>query len=143
MLEDRVKVNEQERHSLRLPLKHLTQKQSHSHKNQIYANECDDFQQSKRDAHAISLKNRFSSLAVEKTSENISDLKEFLIKRNILQVTYNLRNAQNDLDVPKPRRDLFKMSFRYSGAQLWNDLPGEAKEAISICSFKNIFRQIN
>ena len=53
------------------------------------------------------------------------------------------RNAQRDLAVPKLRRDFLKKGFRYSGAKLWYDLPGEAKEALSICSFKNIVRQIN
>ena len=63
------------------------------------------------------------------------NLKEFLIKRNISQTTYDPRNAQNDLAVPKPRRDFLKKSFRCSGAKLWNDLPGETKETLSICSF--------
>ena len=58
-------------------------------------------------------------------------------------MTYDLRNTQNDLVVPKPKRDFLKKTVRYSGAKLLNDLPVEAKEALSICSFKNIVRQIN
>ncbi|CAB4019641.1 Hypothetical predicted protein [Paramuricea clavata] len=72
MLEDRVKAAEQERDSLLLALKLLTQDQRHSHEKQINANDRDDFQQPNRDTHAIPLKNQFSSLAVEETSESVS-----------------------------------------------------------------------
>ncbi|CAB4041811.1 Hypothetical predicted protein [Paramuricea clavata] len=73
MLEDRVKAAEQERDSLLLALKLIyTQDQRHSHEKQINANDRDDFQQPNRDTHAIPLKNQFSSLAVEETSESVS-----------------------------------------------------------------------
>ena len=43
---------------------------------------------------------------------------------------------RNDLIVPKPRIDLFKTSFSYSGAKQWNELPDDIKSAPSLSSFK-------
>ena len=36
------------------------------------------------------------------------NLKKLLKRRNSLQTFYDLRNSQNDLDVPKPRREFLK-----------------------------------
>ena len=54
-------------------------------------------------------------------------LKDSFIDRNISQNTYNLRNSQTDLSLPKPNKEFLKRSFKYSGAYLWNNLPLEAK----------------
>ena len=70
-------------------------------------------------------------------------LKELLKRRNSLQTFYDLRSPQNDLDLPKPRREFLKKCFKCSGSRLWNDLPSEAKEAHSICSFKDFVRLTN
>ena len=72
-----------------------------------------------------------------------SNLKKLLKRRNSLQTFYDLRNSQNDLDLPKPRREFLKKSFKYSGSRLWNNLSPEAKEAQSICSFKDFVRSTN
>jgi hypothetical protein len=49
---------------------------------------------------------------------------------------YNLRNTATDLTLPKPKREFFKKSFKYSGALHWNQLPNEAKLASSLHSFR-------
>ena len=46
------------------------------------------------------------------------NLKMLLKKRNSLQTSYDLRNSQNDLDLPKPRREFLKKCFKYSGSRL-------------------------
>ena len=68
------------------------------------------------------------------------NLKESLVKRNIRQTDYDLRNSQTDLVLPKPKREFLKKSFNYSGAKLWNSLPPNAKLASSVHSFMNIIR---
>ena len=68
------------------------------------------------------------------------NLKESLIKRNIRQTNYHLRNSQTDLALPKPKREFLKKSFNYSGAKLWNSLPPNAKLASSVHSFMNIIQ---
>ena len=71
------------------------------------------------------------------------NLKKLFKRRNSLQTSYALRNSQNDLDLPKPRREFLKKSFKYSGSRLWNNLSLEAKEAQSICLFKDFVRSTN
>ena len=66
------------------------------------------------------------------------NLKQLLTGRNSLQTAYDLRNSRNDSALPKARREFLKKSFKYSGAKLWNNPSPEAKEAQSICSFKNL-----
>ena len=39
------------------------------------------------------------------------------------EVTHNLRDSENKLNVPLPRTNYYKNSFSYSGAILWNSLP--------------------
>ena len=51
--------------------------------------------------------------------------------------SYHLRNTENALALPKPRTDYLKRSFSYSGAQLWNSLPLELRQATSLRDFKN------
>ena len=50
--------------------------------------------------------------------------------------SYELRDFENKLFVPKPRKDCLKRSFGYSGAVLWNSLPYEVCSAQSLASFK-------
>ena len=56
-------------------------------------------------------------------------LKESFHVRNVTQNTYNLRNSEYDLTIPKPRTEYLRRSFKYSGAMLWNDLSFAAKSA--------------
>ena len=50
---------------------------------------------------------------------------------------YRLRNTENKLVLPQPRTDYFKRSFLYSGAQLWNNLPVDLRQASSLTDFKS------
>ena len=45
-------------------------------------------------------------------------------------------NSRNNLDVPRPRFDLFKTSLSFAGASLWNSLPQNIKSCISVRCFK-------
>lgn len=50
---------------------------------------------------------------------------------------YQLRNViKGNLSVPKPKLELFKKSFMYSGPSLWNELPASVREAPNIHAFK-------
>jgi len=44
------------------------------------------------------------------------------------------------LMVPRPRVDIFKSSFSFSGASLWNSLPPQIKHCTSLSSFKKYTR---
>ena len=50
--------------------------------------------------------------------------------------SYHLKNTENTLVLPQPRTDYLKKSFSYSGAQLWNSLPIELRQATSLNAFK-------
>ena len=55
--------------------------------------------------------------------------------------SYHLRNIENTLTLPQPRTDYLKKSFSYSGAQLWNSLPIELRQATSLNDFKTKLRR--
>ena len=48
-----------------------------------------------------------------------------------------LRNTENKLVLPQPRTDYLKRSVLYSGAQLWNNLPVDLRQASSLTDFKS------
>ncbi len=50
---------------------------------------------------------------------------------------YRLRNTENKLVLPQPRTDYLKKSFSYSGAQLWNNLPEDLRQASKLADFKS------
>ena len=55
---------------------------------------------------------------------------------------YDLRDSDNKLIIPRPRTEYLKRSFSYSGASLWNSLPGSLRSATNLTSFKaglNVF----
>ena len=45
--------------------------------------------------------------------------------------TYDFRDGEGKLLLPKPRTDYLKRSFSYRGALLWNNLPEEVGTATS------------
>ena len=50
---------------------------------------------------------------------------------------YALRNVvQGKLALPKPKIELYKKSFTYSGPCLWNELPTSLRNAQSVNTFK-------
>ena len=66
------------------------------------------------------------------------NLKESLIKKNIWQTNYDLKNSQTDLALLKPKMEFLKKSFNFGGAKLWNSLLPNVKLASSVHSFINI-----
>ena len=62
----------------------------------------------------------------------------FVFRDNL---NYHLRNTENTLTLPQPRTDYLKKSFSYSGAQLWNSLPIELRQATSLNDFKTKLRR--
>ena len=49
---------------------------------------------------------------------------------------YNMRNAENNLNLFKPRTNYLKRRFSYSGALLWNNLPLNLRTIDSLGQFK-------
>ena len=91
--------------------------------------------------HAMSWKNLNDRHKMNKSvlmfkilnNHSAPNLKDTFITRDInLGTNYNLRNADINLSVPKPRTEYLKMSFGYSGAVLWNSLPTQAKQTESL-----------
>ena len=68
------------------------------------------------------------------------NLKDKFITGDTNLSNYNLRNADMNLLVPKPRTEYLKKSFGYSGAVLWNSLPTQAKQTQSLSSSKNLIK---
>ena len=52
---------------------------------------------------------------------------------------YETRRA-NDLQVPRPRREITKKSFWYKGAKVWNDIPNNIRNVESAALFKKQVR---
>ena len=70
-------------------------------------------------------------------------LAEMFIDRSNI-TNYTLRDTSGKLAMPQPRTHYLKNSFSYSGAVLWNSLPSDLRQAISLQKFKadcsNLFR---
>ena len=59
--------------------------------------------------------------------------------QNMLSVrgtSYNIRNSETRLNLPKPRTNDLKRSFCYSGALLWNSLPQDIRKLQSFAQFR-------
>ena len=55
---------------------------------------------------------------------------------------YSLRGVtQGNLIVPKPKAELFKKSFAYSGSVLWNGLPHTMRKAQNTFTFKQSIKK--
>lgn len=50
--------------------------------------------------------------------------------------SYDLRDKDNKLTLPKPRTDYLKRSISYSGPALWNSLPHQTRASLTISNFK-------
>ena len=48
---------------------------------------------------------------------------------------HNLRGAQHNLFIPRPKTEALKKSFRYRDAETWNSLSVEAKQTTTLNSF--------
>ena len=52
--------------------------------------------------------------------------------------SYGLRSSSNQqISIPKHNNELFKISFQYSGAIIWNNLPLNIRTASTIGTFKH------
>ena len=49
---------------------------------------------------------------------------------------HKLRNISTGLCLPQPRTNSMKNSFMYDGAKLWNSIPNEIRESLSLLSFQ-------
>ena len=59
--------------------------------------------------------------------------------------THNIptRSTQNfNVQVPEPKYEIFRNSFRYQGALLWNSLPAQLKNSNDIASFKKYYKNL-
>ena len=65
-------------------------------------------------------------------SLNTEDLNILISKAKI---NYNLRNSLN-LEVPRPRSEIGRSSFKHRAALAWNLLPHHVKECANLRSFK-------
>jgi len=52
------------------------------------------------------------------------------------------RSFQNyNVQIPQPNYEIFRNSFKYQGAVLWNSLPAHLKSATNIDVFKRLYKQ--
>ena len=56
---------------------------------------------------------------------------------------YKLRNSTLNLEIPNARTELYKNSFAFSGAKIWNELPVDLKKEPSLNAFKKKIKTIN
>ena len=50
--------------------------------------------------------------------------------------------SQGNVQIPEPKVELFRQSFRYQGALLWNKLPSELKNVNDIATFKYMYKKL-
>ena len=65
-------------------------------------------------------------------------LRNLFLKVEDCQDSYDLRNRDTDLALPKPKANYLKRSLRCSRAMLWNSLEKETKKAQTLASFKRL-----
>ena len=77
------------------------------------------------------------SILIDKTLHGMTPdylRSRFVYRDNV--TAYRLSNTEYKLVLPQPRTDYLKRSFLYSGAQLWNNLPVDPRQASSLTDFK-------
>ena len=65
---------------------------------------------------------------------------EYLSSHFVLRsdtLTYNLRDSDGTLAIPQPRTNYCKRSLSYSGVVLWNSLPLNIRQSLSLNEFKS------
>ncbi|WP_419635651.1 hypothetical protein, partial [Thiolapillus sp.] len=58
-----------------------------------------------------------------------------------LFICHNSRAPSRSMILPKPRIDLFKTSFSFAGASLWNSIPTHITSCSTLISFKTQLRK--
>ena len=56
-------------------------------------------------------------------------------------ICHNSRAPSRSMILPKPRIDLFKTSFSFAGASLWNSIPTHITSCSTLVSFKTQLRK--
>ena len=56
---------------------------------------------------------------------------------------YNLRNSTLNFEIPNARTELYRNSFAFTGAKIWNELPEDLKTEPSLNAFKKKIKTIN
>ena len=56
---------------------------------------------------------------------------------------YNLRNSSLNLEIPNVRTEIYRKSFAFTGAKIWNNLPDDLKKEPSLNAFKKKIKFIN
>ena len=65
---------------------------------------------------------------------------EYLFSRFVFRsdtLTYKLRDSDGTLAIPQPRTNYCKRSLSYSGVVLWNSLPLNIRQSLSLNQFKS------
>ena len=68
-------------------------------------------------------------------------INELVMTKNTHEVftrSTQIRNVQ----VPQPNREIFRKSFKYQGALLWNSLPAQLKSAADLNVFKKQYKEL-
>jgi len=65
---------------------------------------------------------------------------DYLRSRFVYRDNVSAYHTNTKLVLPQPRADYLKRSFSYSGAQLWNNLPMDLRQASSLTDFKSKLR---
>ena len=56
---------------------------------------------------------------------------------------YNLRNSTQNFETPNARTELYRNSFAFTGAKIWNKLPEDLKTEPSLNAFRKKLKTIN
>ena len=56
---------------------------------------------------------------------------------------YNLRNSTLNSEISNARTELYRNSFAFTGAKIWNELPEDLKTEPSLIAFKKKIKTIN
>ena len=56
---------------------------------------------------------------------------------------YSLRNSTFNFEIPNARTELYRNSFAFTGAKIWNELPEDFKTAPSLNAFKRKIKSYN
>ena len=82
---------------------------------------------------------RLSSIVYKILSSEDSPLK-CIVNLQSPSRFYSLRSSSSKvtLNVPFPHKEVFKQSFSYSSAILWNSLPLDIRNSLSLINFKRL-----
>ena len=56
---------------------------------------------------------------------------------------YNLRNSTLNFEIPNTRTELYRNSFAFTGAKIWNEIQKDFKTEPSLNAFKKKTKTIN